>query len=111
MWSPELDALVKREQYHDYLRRAAEDRRRALLRAGPGPRTTWSWVPQSRVAQVVVRGLGPALFRFGLACLQTGRSVDGSHTPVLARAVPCPPSGARSVGSCSSGGRATCFQP
>ena len=77
MWPPEFHALVKREQYRDYLAVQAEARRaRSLRLAGARPDSALRLI-RHRLAGRIVAPMGRALFRLGLGIVRVGAALEG----------------------------------
>ena len=76
MWPSDVHALVKREQYQDYLRVQAEDRRaRVLLRAAGSPRPAGSGRGR-RLTSRLAAPLGRALRWLGMYCVRVGTALE-----------------------------------
>jgi hypothetical protein len=81
MWPLEFHALVKREQYRDYLAVNAEDRlARALRSTEPRPDPALRLLPH-RLARWLAPRLGRILLRLGQGFVRIGKALEIYGSP------------------------------
>ena len=76
MWPPEFHALVKREQYRDYLAVQAEARLAQVLLAEPRRDSALRLLPH-RLAGRMAAPVGRALRRLGRGFVRVGAALEG----------------------------------
>jgi hypothetical protein len=86
MWPLEYHALVRREQYRDYLVAREQDRLAAMLRPTRQPRVPALQMLQYRGARRLALPLGRTLLRLGLRLLRLGAALEIYGAPVRAAA-------------------------
>ena len=81
MWPLEFHALVKREQYRDYLVAREQDRLAAMLRPARQPRARALQMLQYGAARCMALPLGRRLLRLGVRLLRLGAALEISGAP------------------------------